>query len=98
MSYALPATVLHLENHYLYDFAAPPLVKKQPGDPSAFMRSAQLHESLRNPAMRKAAGQMLKDMLDDLRPGGALGEDAFLYSKEAWTYLTDQYRQFCTDP
>src|SRR5258708_18321027 len=65
MSYALPDNVVHLENHYLYDFAAPPLAKKQPGDPSAFMRSAQLHARLRNPPMRKAAGQLLKAILTD---------------------------------
>ena len=98
MQYTLPDNVVHLENHYLYDFAPPPLVQKQRGEASAFMRSAHLHDALRNPAMRHAAGRMLKDMLKDLRPGGALGEDAFLYSKEAWNYLTDQYRQFCTDP
>ncbi|HLX03732.1 MAG TPA: GT4 family glycosyltransferase PelF, partial [Trinickia sp.] len=98
MSYALPDNVVHLESHYLYDFAPPPAVQRQGGDPAAFARSAQLHEHLRNPAMRDAAARMLKDMLGDLRPGGALGEGAFLYSHEAWQYLTDQYRQFCTDP
>ncbi|WP_118182360.1 GT4 family glycosyltransferase PelF [Paraburkholderia phosphatilytica] len=97
-SYPLPDNVVHLENHYLYDFPPPPMVQRQQGDAHAFGRSAELHEHLRNPAMRNAAGRMLKDMLADLRPGGALGEDAFLYSKEAWAYLTDQYRQFCTDP
>ncbi|MFM0598326.1 MULTISPECIES: GT4 family glycosyltransferase PelF [Paraburkholderia] len=98
MSYALPDNVVHLENHYLYDFAPPPMIRRQAGDPAAFMQAGQMHEKLRNPAMRQAAGRMLRDMLDDLRPGGALGEEAFLYSKESWTYLTDQYRQFCTDP
>jgi len=98
MSYALPANVVHLETHYLYDFPPPPKVRRQSGDAEAFARSAQLHEHMRNPALRNAAGRMLKDMLRDLRPGGALGEDAFMYSHEAWRYLTDQYRQFCTDP
>jgi hypothetical protein len=28
----------------------------------------------------------------------ALSEDAFLYSKRAWDTITDQYRQYCTDP
>ena len=31
MQYALPDNVVHLENHYLYDFAPPPLVDKQIG-------------------------------------------------------------------
>jgi glycosyltransferase involved in cell wall biosynthesis len=98
MSYALPENVVHLENHYLYDFAPPPAVERMRGDPGAFARSAQLHDHLRNPAMRAAAGHLLKEMLKDLRPGGALGEGAFLYSQESWRYLTEQYRQFCTDP
>jgi glycosyltransferase involved in cell wall biosynthesis len=98
MPYALPDNVVHLEVHYLYDFAPPPAVARQRGDLSAFVRVRELHEHLRIPAMHDTAARMLRDMLDDLRPGGALGEDAFLYSKEAWSYLTDQYRQFCTDP
>ncbi|QGZ63111.1 GT4 family glycosyltransferase PelF [Paraburkholderia acidisoli] len=97
-SYELPDNVVHLENHYLYDFAPPPVAERQRGDSEAFARSAQLHEKLRNPAMRHAAGSLLKTMLDDLRPGGALSEDAFLHSEESWHFLTDQYRQFCTDP
>jgi polysaccharide biosynthesis protein PelF len=98
MQYGLPDNVVHLETHYLYDFTPPPLVKPMRGDPDAFARAAQLHDSLRNPAMRDLSARLLKDMLSDLRPGGALGEDAFLHSKEAWQYLTDQYRQYCTDP
>ncbi len=96
--YALPDNVVHLETHYLYDFAPPPLVKKMGGDAEAFARSAQLHETMRNPAMREVGAQLLKSMLEDLKPGGALGEDAFLYSKQAWDFLTDQYRKHCTDP
>jgi polysaccharide biosynthesis protein PelF len=98
MQYPLPDNVVHLETHYLYDFAPPPQVRRMRGDPEAFARSAQLHDSLRNPALRHLSARMLNDMLADLRPGGALSEDAFLHSKEAWQYLTDQYRQFCTDP
>ena len=48
--------------------------------------------------MREVGAQLLKSMLTDLKPGGALGEDAFLYSKQAWDFLTDQYRKHCTDP
>jgi glycosyltransferase involved in cell wall biosynthesis len=96
--YALPDNVVHLETHYLYDFAPPPLVKKMGGDAEAFARSAKLHETMRNPAMREVGAQLLKSMLEDLKPGGALGEDAFLYSKQAWDFLTDQYRKHCTDP
>ncbi|WP_233870522.1 GT4 family glycosyltransferase PelF [Paraburkholderia adhaesiva] len=98
MSYALPDNVVHLEAHYLYEFPPPPAIAAQHGDPDAFARAAQLHDHLRDPAQRAEAGLVLKGMLDDLRPGGALAEDAFLYSKEAWRYVSAQFRQFCTDP
>jgi len=98
MAYALPENVVHLETHYLYEFPPPPAIAAQHGDTDAFARAALLHEHLRDPSQHAEAGHLLKDMLDDLRPGGALAEDAFLYSKEAWRYVCAQFRQFCTDP
>ncbi|MDR5856548.1 GT4 family glycosyltransferase PelF [Caballeronia sp. LZ062] len=97
-SYALPENVVHQENHFLYDFAANPEVAKRRGDRAAFAQSAELHEAMRNPAMRAAAGSMLRDMLKDLSPDGRLSESEFLYSREAWNYVTEQYRERCTDP
>jgi len=101
MSYALPDNVVHLETHYLYDFTAPvnkSAIKRETGDPAAFERSAKMHVAMRNPAMRGTAGKLLQQMMKDLRPGGALTQDQFLHSEASWKYITEQYRQFCTDP
>ncbi|MDR5753899.1 MULTISPECIES: GT4 family glycosyltransferase PelF [unclassified Caballeronia] len=98
LSYPLPDNVVHQENHFLYDFDAPPSIEKGRGDRAAFAQSAQLHDAMRNPAMRAAAGAMLKDMLGELAPGGKLSEPEFLYSREAWKFITEQYRERCTDP
>jgi glycosyltransferase involved in cell wall biosynthesis len=98
MAYPLPANVVHLETHYLYDFPPPPLVQGRSGDAKAFDASERLHELLREPGREAEAGAMIRELMPALREGGALGEDAFLYSRRAWQTITDQYRRFCTDP
>ncbi len=98
MAYKLPDNVVHLETHFLYDFPPPPLVQGRPGDKDAFARSAQLHDTLREPGHEAQAGDMIRELMPALREGGALSEDAFLYSRRAWETITDQYRRYCTDP
>lgn len=98
MAYQLPANVVHLETHYLYDFPPPPLVQGRSGDARAFDASDRLHDLLREPGREAEAGALIRELMPALREGGALGEDAFLYSRRAWQTITDQYRRFCTDP
>ncbi|UIF91342.1 GT4 family glycosyltransferase PelF [Cupriavidus sp. UYPR2.512] len=98
MAYQLPPNVVHLETHYLYDFPPPPLVQGSTGDARAFDASDRLHELLRDPGREAEAGAMIRELMPALREGGALGEDAFLYSRRAWQTITEQYRRFCTDP
>ena len=98
MVYALPENVVHLETHFLYDFPPPPLVHGTAGDARAFDKSDALHELLREPGKEAEAGALIRELMPQLREGGALSEDAFLYSKRAWDTITGQYRQFCTDP
>lgn len=98
MAYALPDNVVHLETHFLYDFPPPPMVHGSAGDARAFEKSDQLHEMLREPGKEAEAGELIRELMPMLREGGALSEDAFLYSRRAWQTITDQYRQFCTDP
>lgn len=98
MAYALPDNVVHLETHFLYDFPPPPMVHGSTGDPRAFEKADALHEMLREPGREQEAGELIRELMPALREGGALSEDAFLYSRRAWQTITDQYRQFCTDP
>ncbi|MDY7789025.1 GT4 family glycosyltransferase PelF [Burkholderia ubonensis] len=99
MSYPLPANVVHLELHYLYD-ADPPSghVRSVPGNRDAFERIALLHEQLRRPADAPLDNRLVRRVVDDLTEEHRLDEAQFLYSQEAWTFLTDQYRAYCSDP
>lgn len=98
MLYELPSNVVHMEQHYLYDFPAPPAVHRSAGDEAAFAHSARLHESLRNPAARGESGRLIRESIPLLKETGALNEEEFLFSRKAWDYITEQYREHCTDP
>mgnify|MGYP003350632793 CR=1 FL=1 len=67
MRYPLPANVVHLECHYLYDFPPPPLVQASGGDAAAFERSRKLHDALRNPANKAETAELIRASIADLR-------------------------------
>lgn len=98
MSYELPENVIHLENHYLYEFTPPPSVRAVHGKRDAFARVAKLHEQFRRPSSEGFDDGLLKSIFEDLAAGHSLSEGKFLYSHEAWDFLTDQYRAHCSDP
>jgi glycosyltransferase involved in cell wall biosynthesis len=99
MAYPLPDNVVHLENHYLYDGSQPPVEEHGlHGDREAFERIMQLHEQLRRPTDAPLDNKLIRHIVDDLTDEHLLGEKHFLYSQDAWTFLTEQYRAHCSDP
>ncbi|MCA1324229.1 GT4 family glycosyltransferase PelF [Herbaspirillum seropedicae] len=101
--YALPDNVVHLETHYIHEHLAASKVVKSRGDARAFERMHELHEMFRRSGANAAdQHQELVALLAELTPmmddGRALDQDAFLFSKQAWDYLAEQYRTFCSDP
>ncbi|MGS0743494.1 GT4 family glycosyltransferase PelF [Glaciimonas sp. GG7] len=98
MAYVLPPNVVHLEVHYLYSFNAEPSVVSSEGSAEVFDKMASLHDALRNPAMREQASKALRESMQQFGDDGTLSESQFLYSRKSWEYITQQYRQYCTDP
>lgn len=100
-AYALPDNVVHFEDHYLYEAAfadAKPHHRAVRGDHEAFARSAAFHEMLRGHDRQPETGAMMVELLAMLGEGGRLSAEQFLYSREAWHYIEQQYRERCTDP
>ncbi len=99
-AYPLPDNVVHFEAHYLYESApADALAPSEvAGDKAAFERSAQFHEALRDARSHADVGAMMADLIPMLGSEGALSESQFLYSREAWRFIEDQYTRHCTDP
>lgn len=100
--YTLPDNVVHLEAHYMHERHGELLVAPQHGDKNAFAQMDVLHRQLRKPHRdgepREPLSALLLELAPQLQDGGSLDEKAFLYSKESWQYIADQYRERCTDP
>lgn len=95
MRYALPDNVVHLEVHYLHDGHSTPPVSTRKGDPAVAAEVKNLHEYFRQRDSSKPSpmATLLKAFHE-----GRYGEEDFLYSRSSWEYITEQYRERCTDP
>ncbi|WP_433692526.1 GT4 family glycosyltransferase PelF [Herbaspirillum seropedicae] len=101
--YALPDNVVHLETHYIHENLSATQVVRSRGDAQAFAMMDQLHGMLRaydrsDSTSHSALAAQLAELIPMMADGGKLDQDAFLFSKQSWDYLTAQYRTFCTDP
>jgi len=100
-AYPMPDNVVHFEDHYLYETAAAdakPHHRAVRGEREAFARSAAFHELLRNRDRQPEIGAMMVELLAMLGDGGQLCAEQFLYSRESWQYIEQQYLERCTDP
>jgi glycosyltransferase involved in cell wall biosynthesis len=94
--YALPDNVVHLEAHYLHTPQSKPPISPRKGNAKAFADIRALHDQYRQPEQR-AQDELLSKVMEHQRCG-RFTESDFLYSHESWHYITEQYREFCTDP
>ncbi|HEX5359506.1 MAG TPA: GT4 family glycosyltransferase PelF [Fluviicoccus sp.] len=97
MRYALPDNVVHLETHYLHDGREKPPVVERQGDAAVFREVRALHEQYRATPPGGGCPSMIGRILSH-RARGAYREEDFLYSRESWNFITEQYRAHCTDP
>ncbi|MNR89011.1 putative glycosyltransferase EpsD [compost metagenome] len=98
LQYALPANVVHLERHFLYGSSHQLEVKQTEGHAEAFEKVSALHTALRNSADRDEVNRNMQECLALTEDGGTLSEQEFLFSRQSWNYITEQYRAHCTDP
>ncbi|MBZ0104629.1 MAG: GT4 family glycosyltransferase PelF [Sulfuricella denitrificans] len=96
--YELPANVVHLEVHYLHDAHIAPPSYPTTSDANTIADMADFHAALRQSAQPGASHGALADRLAGLLGQDGIDEHQFLHSKEAWDYITEQYREHCTDP
>lgn len=94
--YQFPANVTHVETHYLLRQDSHAKPRARTGNRSAFARMDGLHTHLRQ------GGEIPDDEMMDAftRLGSANGitQEDFLHSKASWEYITQQYRERCTEP
>ena len=95
--YELPDNLMHLEVHYLYGDQDVPPVKSRVRE-SLSLQELKIWHSWSTGADREGTET---DMLSPdfyLSPGRGAGYAQFLYGKCSWNFITDMYRERCTDP
>ena len=97
--YTFPPNVTHFETHYLLDNSAH-TPKARKGDPAAFADMAVLHEQMRATPSGDHALSMTEMLRAFTKLGGAGGisKTDFLFSEASYDYVSEQYRQRCTEP
>ena len=94
--FKLPANVVHRE-HYLYESTGtPPVTPPARGDREWTHSTA----SCTNTSARRSAGAAGRRGAGAASPSyrAAWSRSEFLYSEASWNYVTEQYRERCTDP
>ena len=100
--YTLPPNVVHFEEHFLYgDLHARGLPAHRVGDREAFEMVQALLDPAPTPGAAPSPTQtlaLLQQITQEMRPGGKLQLEDFLYSERSWELICDNYRRHCTDP
>lgn len=95
--YELPPNLKHLEVHYLHGQQPPPPISPCAGDKKGFEILRRLHGWFANPCP-DGLPEELKQISFYQRAENGVDYKQFLYAEQSWQYLTDMYRERCSDP
>ncbi len=98
MRYALPDNLVHLETVYLYDDRLNPPVKPSHATPQAMKLVQAVHSDFDRDARKPDCERLFAELMNEAGPGGQLSHETFLYSPQAWDFITKSYKQRSTDP
>ena len=96
--YELPDNLIHLEVHYLMESWGSLVPRSTRGNRKAFDQINSLHDFFRDPEVGMSDELFRKAMTLVGRKRGGISRHDFLYSKQTWNRITDQYTNHCTDP
>ena len=92
LKYDLPDNVVHLSCFYIMEQAKPPKPKARKGNSKAFTQIKALHNSFQCPHSRDLSS-MIGPALNCFTSLKIIAYKDFLYSEEAWSFITDRYQQ-----
>ena len=98
--YALPDNVVHVETHYLHDsHAASAATPHHQRTQTPWRAWPIFMRALRQSAQPgRVAARRSQTSSPALLGQDGIDEHQFLHSRESWDYITEQYREHCTDP
>lgn len=97
IQYKLPANLVHLENHYLFEDATKTLhsaYRKPSTNANAFETITEMHQLFSHMKQRNYK-QVIQILLDHLASPNAMSLEGFLHSQLSWDYITHQFQEKC---
>ncbi len=96
--YELPKQVVHLEAHFVHLQSLKPPVRGMKGDPAFFGLIREFHNAIRTRSIQDGQDAMLATLMEALLKNPTGLQTQFLFSEEAWEYLGEIFRKYCSDP
>ncbi|WP_447588795.1 GT4 family glycosyltransferase PelF [Aquipseudomonas campi] len=93
--YAIPANVLHIEEHFLESSWLPGAVVSRAADKGSTPELSAMHRFLHHP---EEPSVEQGDALLEALAQGRISLDDVLHSKASWESITDGYERHCSDP
>jgi len=95
VQYRFPPNVTHFETHYLLDHG-----KLKPkavaGNAAAYRDTAQFHDAMRG--THSASVDEFIKAFSALGAEAGISKEDFLFSEQSYQYITQQYRERCSEP
>jgi glycosyltransferase involved in cell wall biosynthesis len=95
--YELPANLVHLEVHFMYGAEHAPAVKPPRKETLSPEELRRWHSRTAESAGTPLETPMLHPDFY-LSSAGGVGYAQFLHGKQSWEFITEMYRERCTDP
>jgi len=96
IKYEMPENVVHLEAHYLMEPWQVGEPAARQGSPKHIQDIARIHKVFKGQGDEQTA--ILGDAIHNLMKRGGLSVEDFLYSRQSWEYIKEQYTDFSTEP
>ena len=93
LKYSLPDNVVHLSSFYIMEQVKVPEPKPRKGNKKAFSHIKAMHDNFQNQHDSDFGHLIIEKVIKDLTDGKTMNYKDFLYSEEAWSFITDCYHQ-----
>lgn len=92
MKYKLPQNVVHLGCFFIMEQMDAPEPKARKGKQKTFDQIRAMHEGFQCPHSIDS-GQVIGDVLKRLMDNQSIADKDFLYSQQAWSFISEQYQK-----
>ncbi len=96
MKFKLPSNVVHLSSYFIMEEGKPPQIAAHKGNRKQFEKIRMMHQSFQRNS-NIDFGEIMRDLIKGSRHHKPIKPADFLYSEEAWAFISEQYENNTAD-